>query len=97
MLLICPPLLHLSTILSPQHQRFVTETRGAEPEILWLGDGLIQVLQPGRRLVRTFFCPQNLFNSRIWETSFCLMHCLNFGISVSDCLVARMTVIVWWQ
>lgn len=47
------------------HQRFVTETRGAEPEILWLGDGLIQ----------------NLFNSRIWETSFCLMHCLNFGIS----------------
>ena len=26
---------------------------------------------------------QNLFNSRIWETSFCLMHCLNFGISVS--------------
>jgi len=47
------------------HQRFVTETRDAEPEILWVGDSLIQ----------------NLFNSRIWETSFCLMHCLNFGIS----------------
>jgi len=24
---------------------------------------------------------QNLFNSRIWETSFCGMHCLNFGIA----------------
>jgi len=47
------------------HQRFLSETRDAEPEILWVGDSLIQ----------------NLFNSRIWETSFCLMHCLNFGIS----------------
>lgn len=47
------------------HQRFLTETRDAEPEILWVGDSVIQ----------------NLFNSRIWETSFCLMHCLNFGIS----------------
>ena len=47
------------------HQRFLTETRDAEPEILWVGDSLIQ----------------NLFNSRIWETSFCLMHSLNFGIA----------------
>eukprot|EP00092_Neocalanus_flemingeri_P030406 GFUD01033006.1.p1 GENE.GFUD01033006.1~~GFUD01033006.1.p1 ORF type:complete len:244 (+),score=54.29 GFUD01033006.1:47-733(+) len=47
------------------HQRFVSETRDAEPEILWVGDSIIQ----------------NLLNSRIWETSFCLMHSLNFGIS----------------
>jgi len=47
------------------HQRFVTESRDAEPEVLWVGDSLIQ----------------NLFNSRIWDTSFCLMHSLNFGIS----------------
>jgi len=47
------------------HQRFLTETRDAEPEILWVGDDLIQ----------------NLANSRIWENSFCLMHSLNFGIS----------------
>ena len=47
------------------HQRFLTETRDAEPEILWVGDDLIQ----------------NLSNSRIWENSFCLMHSLNFGIA----------------
>lgn len=47
------------------HQRFVSETRDAEPEILWVGDNVIQ----------------NLANSRIWETSFCLMHSLNFGIA----------------
>jgi len=47
------------------HNRFLSETRDAEPEILWVGDSVIQ----------------NLFNSRIWETSFCLMHCLNFGIA----------------
>jgi len=46
------------------HQRFLSETRDAEPEILWVGDTVIQ----------------NLANSRIWETSFCLMHSLNFGI-----------------
>jgi len=47
------------------HHRFVSETRDAEPEVLWVGDSLMQ----------------NLFNSRIWDTSFCLMHSLNFGIS----------------
>ena len=26
-----------------QHQRFLTETRDAEPEILWVGDTVIQV------------------------------------------------------
>ena len=35
-----------------QHQRFVSESRDAEPEVLWVGDSLIQ----------------NLFNSRIWDT-----------------------------
>jgi len=35
-----------------------------EPEILWIGDSLIQ----------------NLTQSKIWETNFCAMHSLNFGI-----------------
>jgi len=47
------------------HQRFITEARDGEPEVIWIGDSLIQ----------------NLFNSRIWDSSFCLMHSVNFGIS----------------
>ena len=48
-----------------QHQRFITEARDGEPEVIWIGDSLIQ----------------NLVNSRIWDSSFCLMHSVNFGIS----------------
>ena len=66
-----------------QHQRFITEARDGEPEVrvhtkstqpvfhsanlqvIWIGDSLIQ----------------NLGNSRIWDSSFCLMHSVNFGIS----------------
>ena len=33
--------------------------------MVWIGDSLIQ----------------NLGNSRIWDSSFCLMHSVNFGIS----------------
>ena len=46
------------------HNRFVAEAREAEPEVLWVGDSLIQ----------------NLVNSHIWERQFCQMHSLNFGI-----------------
>ena len=37
-----------------QHQRFLSEARDAEPEVLWVGDSLIQ----------------NLFNSRIWDSRY---------------------------
>jgi len=47
-----------------QHRRFLQEARDAEPEILWIGDSLIQ----------------NLSHSKIWEDSFWGMHSLNFGI-----------------
>eukprot|EP00095_Tigriopus_kingsejongensis_P006905 maker-scaffold126_size328755-snap-gene-1.17 protein:Tk06905 transcript:maker-scaffold126_size328755-snap-gene-1.17-mRNA-1 annotation:"platelet-activating factor acetylhydrolase ib subunit gamma" len=47
------------------HQRYVSEARESEPEILWIGDSIIQ----------------RLVNSNIWERSFCQMHSLNFGIS----------------
>lgn len=46
------------------HRRFLQEARDMEPEILWIGDSLIQ----------------NLTQSKIWETNFCAMHSLNFGI-----------------
>ena len=46
------------------HNRFVAEAREAEPDVLWVGDSLIQ----------------NLVNSHIWERQFCQMHSLNFGI-----------------
>ena len=47
-----------------QHNRFCSEAREAEPDVLWLGDVLIQ----------------DLVNSHIWERNFCQMHSLNFGI-----------------
>lgn len=47
------------------HQRFLSEARDSEPEVIWIGDSLIQ----------------NLFNSRIWDQSFCGMHSVNFGIA----------------
>jgi len=47
------------------HQRFISEARDGEPEVIWIGDSIIQ----------------NLSNSRIWDSSFCLMHSVNFGIS----------------
>ncbi|XP_023345414.1 platelet-activating factor acetylhydrolase IB subunit gamma [Eurytemora carolleeae] len=46
------------------HRRFLQDARDAEPEVLWIGDSLIQ----------------NLCLSKIWEKSFCAMHSLNFGI-----------------
>lgn len=46
------------------HQRFVNEAREGEPDVLWIGDSLIQLL----------------VNSNIWERSFCQMHSFNFGI-----------------
>ena len=47
-----------------QHNRFCSEAREAEPDVLWVGDALIQ----------------DLVNSHIWERHFCQMHSLNFGI-----------------
>lgn len=46
------------------HNRFCSEAREAEPDVLWVGDALIQ----------------DLVNSHIWERHFCQMHSLNFGI-----------------
>jgi platelet-activating factor acetylhydrolase IB subunit beta/gamma len=46
------------------HRRFLQEARDAEPEILWIGDSIIQ----------------RLTQSKIWERSFCAMHSLNFGV-----------------
>ena len=55
--------------------------------ILDQNDNILQkLIQVGDSLI------QNLFNSRIWETSFCLMHCLNFGISVSSFLLFLQSV-----
>ena len=54
-----------NVLLLFQHQRFISEARDGEPEVVWIGDSLIQ----------------NLFNSRIWDSSFCLMHSVNFGIA----------------
>ncbi len=47
-----------------QHHRFLSECRESEPEIVWIGDSIIQ----------------NLVNANIWERSFCQMHSLNLGI-----------------
>jgi len=47
------------------HLRFVAEAKEAEPDVLWIGDSIIQ----------------NLVNSNIWERSFCQMHSCNFGIA----------------
>lgn len=47
------------------HLRFVSEAKEAEPDVLWIGDSIIQ----------------NLVNSNIWERSFCQMHSCNFGIA----------------
>lgn len=47
------------------HLRFVAEAREAEPDVLWIGDSIIQYL----------------VNSNIWERSFCQMHSLNFGVA----------------
>eukprot|EP00096_Caligus_rogercresseyi_P005576 TRINITY_DN2143_c0_g1_i4.p1 TRINITY_DN2143_c0_g1~~TRINITY_DN2143_c0_g1_i4.p1 ORF type:complete len:228 (-),score=74.04 TRINITY_DN2143_c0_g1_i4:340-1023(-) len=46
------------------HQRFVSEARESEPDVLWLGD----------------FAIQHLVNADIWNRRFCQMHSLNFGI-----------------
>ena len=40
------------------------EARESEPDILWVGDSILQ----------------HLVNSNIWEKSFCQMHSLNFSI-----------------
>ncbi len=47
-----------------QHARFSGEAHECEPEVLWLGDSIIQ----------------QLANSSIWERTFCPMHSLNFGV-----------------
>lgn len=47
-----------------RHHLFSCEAKEAEPDVLWVGDSIIQ----------------NLVNSNIWERSFCQMHSLNFGI-----------------
>jgi len=61
----CPEDLHGDDRWMSMHRRFLQEARDAEPDILWIGDSLIQ----------------NLTHSKIWETSFCAMHSLNFGIA----------------
>ena len=40
------------SLFSSQHQRFISEARDGEPEVLWVGDNLIQ----------------NLSSSRIWDS-----------------------------
>nr|CAG4646316.1 EOG090X07K0 [Macrothrix elegans] len=47
-----------------QHQRFVTETKEREPEVLFVGDSLIS----------------HLIYTDMWETMFAPLHPLNFGI-----------------
>nr|XP_022327481.1 platelet-activating factor acetylhydrolase IB subunit beta-like [Crassostrea virginica] len=47
-----------------QHKRFITEGKEREPEVLFIGDSLIQ------RLAQT----------TVWESMFEPLHCLNFGI-----------------
>ena len=47
-----------------QHHRFVSEAHESEPDVLWVGDSLIQ----------------HLGNTDIWEKSFAPLHSLNFGI-----------------
>jgi len=46
------------------HTRFASEAKVCEPDVLWVGDSLVQ----------------NLVNSSIWARSFCQMHSLNFGV-----------------
>ena len=42
----------------------MSEARDCEPDVLWVGDSIVQ----------------HLVNSGIWARSFCQMHSLNFGI-----------------
>lgn len=59
-----PDDLHGDNRWMDMHQRFVADAREQEPDVVWVGDSIIQ----------------NLVNSGIWERSFCQMHSLNFGI-----------------
>ncbi len=43
----------------------MTEAGEREPDILWVGDDVVQ----------------QLANTQIWERIFCQMHSLNFGVS----------------
>lgn len=47
-----------------QHQRFINEGKGKEPEVLFIGDSIIQQMQ----------------FSKVWNTLMEPLHCLNFGI-----------------
>ncbi|XP_060086224.1 platelet-activating factor acetylhydrolase IB subunit alpha2-like [Ylistrum balloti] len=47
-----------------QHQRFITEGKEKEPEVLLIGDSIIQQMR----------------FSKVWNTLFEPLHCLNFGI-----------------
>lgn len=47
-----------------QHKRFVDETKEKEPEIVFIGDSLIQ----------------QIANTELWKKLFEPLHCLNFGI-----------------
>ncbi|GAV05085.1 hypothetical protein RvY_15266 [Ramazzottius varieornatus] len=47
-----------------QHHRFLMEARDKEPEVVFLGDSMIQRLQ----------------DADVWKNLFQPMHCLNFGI-----------------
>ncbi|OQV17538.1 Platelet-activating factor acetylhydrolase IB subunit beta [Hypsibius exemplaris] len=47
-----------------QHNRFIAETHDKEPEVVFLGDSLIQQLQ----------------DTNVWRELFQPLHCLNFGI-----------------
>lgn len=46
------------------HKRFILEAKEKEPEVLFIGDSLVE----------------RLANTEIWEKLFVPMHCLNFGI-----------------
>ncbi|ELU09241.1 hypothetical protein CAPTEDRAFT_156453 [Capitella teleta] len=46
------------------HQRFIAEAKEREPEVLFIGDSLMQ----------------NLALTELWEKLFVPMHCLNFGV-----------------
>ncbi|XP_013392016.1 platelet-activating factor acetylhydrolase IB subunit gamma [Lingula anatina] len=50
------------------HNRFKTETKDREPDVLMIGDSLIQ----------------QLGNTEMWEKMFVPLHCLNFGIGADQ-------------
>ena len=57
--------------LNLQHTRFASEARVCEPDVLWVGDSIVQ----------------NLVNSQIWARSFCQMHRYLFREGADNLLI----------